>query len=378
MKSFLIVSWTLLVAVVAFSAGRWMQDESISQTDTGVITSSEAAASPIVPLEKETVVNAQHNPQKAPSPSGKSSYATDYQQLQLLIALAATNPQLAMEKAQAFKGAIKAKAEAAVLEVWAGVDPNAAWSWVETMQPQNNVQFIKLLEVIGRNEPRTGISYTEKFVAAHRELRKDSYSALVAGLTQNGAYGLASEVVGRLDIEADTKAELMKIVVGAWATYEPQSAMQWVMTQPEETKAANIEQLGEAWSDTDPQAAVNFAATQNGATRASLLLPSFKKWLATDPAAATAWLTAAQRHKDFDEVIAEVANQPSANNSEVKAALAWAGQVHDPELRVNTVISVLSAFKQKDPKAAAAYLQEITYLTESERKRLVEDLAFEQ
>jgi len=184
-------------------------------------------------------------------------------------------------------------------------------------------------------------------------------------------------VVGRLDIEADTKAELMNIVTGAWATYEPQAAMQWVMTQPEDLKAANIERLGEAWSDADPQAAVNFAAMQNGATRTSLLLPSFKKWLITDPAAATAWLSAAQRHKDFDEVIAEVANQPSSNNSEVKAALAWAGQVHDPEVRINTVISVLSAFKQKDPKAAAAYLQEITYLTDSERKRLIEDLAFE-
>ena len=377
MKTFLIVSWTLLVAMVAFSAGRLMQDEPIAPADTGILTYSEPAPLPITPLEKVTVVNAQHNSQKTLSPSGKSSYAADYQQLQLLIALAATNPQLAMEKAQAFKGAIKAKAEIAVLEVWAGVDPNAVWTWVESKQPQNNAQFINLLEFIGRNEPRTAINYAEKFVAVHRELRKDSYSALVAGLTQNGSYSLASEVIGRLDIEADTKAELMNIVVGAWATYEPQAAMQWVMTQPEDLKAANIERLGEAWSDADPQAAVNFAAMQNGATRTSLLLPSFKKWLITDPAAATAWLSAAQRHKDFDEVIAEVANQPSSNNSEVKAALAWAGQVHDPEVRINTVISVLSAFKQKDPKAAAAYLQEITYLTDSERKRLIEDLAFE-
>jgi len=377
MKTFLIVSWTLLVAMVAFSAGRLMQDEPIAPADTGILTYSEPAPLPITPLEKVTVVNAQHNSQKTLSPSGKSSYAADYQQLQLLIALAATNPQLAMEKAQAFKGAIKAKAEIAVLEVWAGVDPNAVWTWVESKQPQNNAQFINLLEFIGRNEPRTAINYAEKFVAVHRELRKDSYSALVAGLTQNGSYSLASEVVGRLDIEADTKAELMNIVTGAWATYEPQAAMQWVMTQPEDLKAANIERLGEAWSDADPQAAVNFAAMQNGATRTSLLLPSFKKWLITDPAAATAWLSAAQRHKDFDEVIAEVANQPSSNNSEVKAALAWAGQVHDPEVRINTVISVLSAFKQKDPKAAAAYLQEITYLTDSERKRLIEDLAFE-
>ena len=178
-------------------------------------------------------------------------------------------------------------------------------------------------------------------------------------------------------IEAETKSELMNFVVGAWAAYEPQSAMQWVMTQPDELKTTAIDRLGESWSDADPQAAVNFAAgLTGGAMRESLLLPAFKKWLGADPAAASSWLAAAQPHKDFDPLINELATQPSVNNGQVKEALILAGKVQDPELRLGTVVSILSAFKQKDPTAAAAYLQDIAYLTDSERTRLGEDLAF--
>jgi hypothetical protein len=373
LKSLLIISWTLLVAAAAFTLGRVTLGDTLTQGNTEVMSVTRMAPAVIVPTANTAVPVSL---QKLPSALRNHTYAADAQQLQLLIALAATNPALAMEKTRQFNGAIKAKAEAAILEVWGSIDPNGAWNWVQLVQPENNVQLIKLLEVIGRTEPRTAMSYAEKYVESHGELRKDIYSSLVAGIIQNGAYDLAIDLVGRLAIEAETKAELTNSILSLWAAYEPQATMQWMMTQPEEVKVANIDRLGEAWADADPQGAVNFAAMQSGATRESLLLPAFKKWLATDAAAATTWLSAAQRHKDFDQIIVEVATQPSTTNTDVKAALVWAGQVHDAELRVSAVTSILSAFKQKDPHTAATYLQEITYLTDSERTRLAEDLAF--
>jgi hypothetical protein len=184
-------------------------------------------------------------------------------------------------------------------------------------------------------------------------------------------------LVERLEIEPETKAELMNLVVGAWATYEPQAAMQWVMTQPEEFKATAVATMGESWSEADPQAAVNFAAgLGSGAARDSLLQPSFKKWLALDPAAASTWLASAPPNKDLDPLISELTAQPSMNNGQVKEALTWAGKMHDPELRLSAVTSILSAFKQKDPSAAAAYLHETSYLSDTERLQLMEDLAF--
>lgn len=390
-KSLLILMWTLVVALCAFAAGRWTAPSDYAANDSIGSTHSELTlsgaadnaagnTSPSIvnsPSPSPTTATAQRNSPLTKAP-GKRSYATDFQQMQQLIALATTNPQLAMEQAQQFKGAIKAQAEAAILEIWAGLDPNAAWNWVASFQPDNNVQFIKLLESIGRYEPRTSVSLAEKFVAEHRELRKDAYLAAVTGITQAGAYSLAVDWVNGLEIEAETKVELKNFVVGAWAAYEPKSAMQWVMTQPEELQTAAIDRLSESWSDADPQAAVNFAASLNsGATRESLLLPAFKKWLATDSATATTWLASAQLNKDFDPLINELATQPSINNGQVKAALTWAGKVHDPELRLGTVTSILSAFKQKDAASASAYLQDIPYLSDAERAQLRENLAFD-
>jgi len=381
------LSWTLVVALCAFAAGRWTAPSdpiNPNNTDvaangaladyTGKVVPSAAVPAPITATAPRTQLLTQPLTQVL----GKRSYATDYQQMQQLIVLAATNPQLAMEQAQQLKGAIKAQAQTAILEVWAGLDPSAAWNWVTSFQPDNNAQFIKLLEAIGRHEPRTAVVLAEKFVAEHRELRKDAYFAAVTGLTQGGAYSLATDWVGGLELEADTKAELMNFVVGAWAAYEPQAAMQWVMTQPEELQTTAIDRLSESWSDADPQAAVNFAASlSSGANRESLLLPAFKKWLAVDSAAATSWLASAQLQKDFDLLINELATQPSVSNGQVQAALIWAGKVHDPELRFGTVTSILSAFKQKDPSAAAAYLQDIAYLSDTERAQLRENLAFD-
>jgi hypothetical protein len=383
-KSLLIFVWTLAVALSAFTAGRWTAPDNQAAVSVDVAQglvvnrdnnlSPSAAAPTASPLSGDG--SALLNKPTA-NPQAKHSYATDYQLMQQLIALAARNPQLAMEQTQQLKGALRAKAQAAILEVWGGLDPNAAWNWVQSFQPENRAQFIHLLEVIGRSEPRTAIGYAEKFVAEHRELRKDIYLAVVTGLTQSGAYGQARDLVERMEIEPDTKTELMNLVLGAWATYEPQAAMQWVMTQPEEFSSAATSRMGESWADADPQAAVNFAAgLSSGTARDSLLQPSFKKWLATDPAAAASWLASVPPHKDLDPLISELATQPGVNNGQVKEALNWAGKVQDPELRLSTVTSILSAFKQKDPSAASAYLHELTYLSDAERLQLMEDLAF--
>lgn len=197
-------------------------------------------------------------------------------------------------------------------------------------------------------------------------------------MTQAGAYSLAMDVASHLEIESETKIELMNMVVSAWAAYEPQAAMQWVMVQPEEFKLMAMEPLAESWSDTDPQAAVNFVAGLNSSAREVLLLPAFRKWLASDSAATNSWLASAPLNKDFDPIISEVATQSTSNNGQVKAALAWAGKIQNPELRISTTLSILSAFKQKEPVAAAAYLHDLSYLTDVERLQLKEDLAFVQ
>ena len=375
-KAFITGIGIVLVVVAAFAIGRWtapesnspnLADPSIGQLAFGSNSSEHLHESP--------VSNTGGLPPAATHPI-KSSYATDYTQMQSLLLLAATNPQLAMERAQKFKGAIKTKAEAAILDVWASHDPYGAWAWVESFQPGNSVQFINLLESIGRHEPQTAITYAEKYADTHRELRKDIYLSALNGITQAGAYQAAASFVDHLDIESAIKAELVNYLAAAWGTYEPQAAMQWIKTQPEELKSSAGGRLSEAWAESDPQGATHFAAAAETPDAEPILQNSFSKWLAADSAAATAWLAAAPNKKELDPLLNEVATMPAQTNGQVKTALSWAERIQDPELRLNTVTSILSAFKQQDSAAAAAYLQDITYLTDEQRVRLVDDLAF--
>ena len=385
-KPLMIGSWTLLVAIISFTAGRMAAPVyGLGAGEAGESAGAQVVIQPGLaqPRNAEVVATAGHvfNPAPAghvarPEGSGGNNYAADYQTLQALVVLAATNPALAMEKAQQFKGAIKARAESAILEVWGGIDPYGAWNWVASFQPENGQQFINLLEVIGRSQPQTAASYAEKYLASHHELRKDIYQATLTGITQAGDYRLATQLLESLALEPEVKAELTRLVISNWAAYEPRAAAQWLASQPEAAGTAALEQLGNIWADADPQGAVSFAASESGQARENLLLPSFKKWLGRDPAAATSWLSA-QRDKAMDPLLGEVATMPELVNDHVQNALTWAGKIQAPELRISTLTSILSALKQKDPQSAASYLQQVDYLTEAERSRLYEDLAFE-
>lgn len=340
-----------------------------SPIDSSLSTAPAAPAS--APIAKPTAIGSTTPISKKTT---KRSYATDHQQLQALLALAASNPQAAMESAQAFRGAIKAKAETEILDIWAAQDPSAAWNWVTSFAPDNNAHYIRLLEVIGRNEPRAAIQFAEQFVANHRELRKDIYQSLLAGIAQGGAYDQAAQVLVAAVLEPQVKAELTGALVSDWAAYEPQAAMQWLASQPGELDEAALVRLGQSWAAADPQGATQYLATMKGRVRDDLLLPSFNRWLTNDPAGAANWLAASQRDASYDPLINELVTSPGFEG-QTKTALDWTERMKDPQQRLSTLTSILSAARQRDPAAASAYLRALNYLSEAERQQLASDLA---
>ncbi len=375
--SFLAV-WTIVVAGVGFGVGRWSAPSPEPVAQVALPVDSQFTALPAVPVSAPAANSANAVVAKAAAPSSQKiirrSYASDHQQLQALLTLAASNPQAAMEAAQAFRGAIKAKAEAEILDIWAAQDPNAAWNWVTGFAPENKAHYICLLEVIGRNEPRTAIQLAEQFVAKHRELRKDIYQSLLAGIAQGGAYDQATQLLAAAALEPQVKAELTGALVSDWAAYEPQAAMQWLASQPGDLDEAALVRLGQSWSAADPQGATQYLATMKGQVRDDLLLPSFSRWLTNDPAGAANWLAASQRDASYDSLINELVTSPGFNGQE-KMALEWTERMKDPQQRLSTLTSILSATRQRDAAAATVYLRDIRYLNEAERQQLASDLA---
>lgn len=384
MSKIISVIIVLALAGASFMAGRWTapSGELSATSSTGfnlapsimAKTCSMPSLPPVVvktPAPFEGKSPDELNKKLAENKKRIPSAATQDEQQHLLEALAAIDPQAAMTQAQQLKGDRQAQAVSAVLGVWGEKDPQSAWAWVESTHPENIYQYDQLLEVFGRNNPETAARYATSLAATRPDLTQEVYLSALMGITHAGGYDTARQLVESANVSVEDRAALMNYVAGAWASYEPQAAMQWVMAQPSELQSSALVGLGESWSNVDPQAAANFASKLNGPQRQLLLQQSISKWLMDDPVAATNWLGAAENHQDYDQAIHSVATLPNLVRDNAQTALAWSERIYDSNLRVNTLQQILSDMKQKDLIGAMSYARSAPNLTAAQRTQLL-------
>ncbi|RYY03951.1 MAG: hypothetical protein EOO53_05450 [Gammaproteobacteria bacterium] len=386
MSKMLTISVAPILLLAAFGIGRWTAPDSAAPiTNSGFSlapsltgkTCNLASLPPVVvktpaPFEGKTVDEL--NKRFADNKNRIPSAATQDEQQHLLEALAAIDPQAAMAQAQQLKGDRQAQAVSAVLAAWGEKDPDAAWNWVGSTRPDNIYQYDQLLEVFGRNNPETAARYAISLAGTRPDLTQEVYLSALMGITHAGGYDTARQLVESANISTEDRTTLMNYVAGAWASYEPQAAMQWVMAQPGELQSSALVGLGESWSNVDPQAAANFASKLNGPQRQLLLQQSISKWLMDDPSAATNWLASAENHQDYDQAVHSVATLPNMVRDQTQTALAWSERIYDSNLRVSTVQQILAEMKVKDPAGATSYARSAPNLTAAQRTQLLNSL----
>jgi hypothetical protein len=386
MSKLLAIILAAVLLAVSFAVGRWTAPSAQLLTNTGSgVTSASISKTCSMPSLPPVVV-------KPPAPfEGKTpdelykkladnkkripSAATQDEQRQLLEALAAVDPQAAMAQAQQLKGDRQAQAVSAVLAIWGEKDPESAWAWVESTHPENIYQFDQLLEVFGRNNPETAASYASRLASSRPDLTQEVYLSALMGITHAGGYDTARQMVESANISTEDRATLVNYVAGAWATYEPQAAMQWVMSQSGDLQNSALIGLGESWSNVDPQAAANFASKLNSPQRQLLLQQSISKWLMDDPAGATNWLAAAENHQDYDQAVHSVATSPNMVRDHSQTALSWSERIYDSNLRMTALQQILGDMNQKDPVAAASYARSAPNLSPAQRTQLLNALS---
>lgn len=371
----------LVALAVAFAAGRWTASvppvAAVNSSLNVATTQQDKTCSlpPVVvkapaPFEKASVAELtkklQDNKTRMPSA------ATQDEQRQLLEALAAVDPLAAMTQAQQLKGDRQAQAVAAVLAVWGANDPDAAWKWVA---PDNIYQYDQLLEVFGKNDPEVAARFASNLAGTRPELTQELYLAALMGITHAGGYGTARQLVESANIGSEDRNVLMNYVAGAWATYDPQAAAQWVVGQTGDAQNSALIGLGESWSNVDPQAAANFAARLTGSPQRQLLLQqSISKWLTENPTAATNWLASAENHQDYDQAIHTLSTLPNLVRDQAPTALAWSERIYDSNLRMTAVQQILGEMKVKDPVGAVAYARNAPNFTQMQRTQLLNGL----
>lgn len=365
----------LIIGLLAFYAGRWSAPtentempsgfSSLSNTSSQSTLKSAPSASafePQAPITTNTI------------PARTSSYAADLEKMKALLMLATSNPLSALEQTHTLRGKLQHQAQTEILNIWGANDPYGAWNWVTTNNPEDTQSLVALLQVIGRTNQQLAIEFAEPFAQANPRMQKDIYLAVLEGMNQAGAYDTASLLVEYLDLDLDTKTQLMDFVAESWATYEPQAAMEWALNQPKQLATNTTGRLAATWANNDPEAAIAFANTQDGESRSALIEESFSTWVATDPSAAKAWLIASPANAETDQLINTLIQSAPANSDEITPMLNLAGRIHDPQLRINALLTLLSPIKQGSPESAKSLIQNSTFLSTQERNQLLTEL----
>lgn len=346
----------------AFFAGRWTAPQ-LSPTPEAVYQQpAEFSQAPTVPapLPAQPIIQ---QPQIANLPD-QPSYQRDWLQVQALLELAKTAPEAALEQTRQLKGELQQDAQNQILALWGQTNPALAWRWLESNQPQNNQAFIALIGAIAITQPTATLDFADRFAQSQSPIKKDIYQAGIQGLARGGHYDSAVFLLDYLDQNDGFRQDLTRALVEQWATYQPQSALEWLVQQPVQMTETPPGRAGVMPTET----AQDDAQQQQN----ELLESTYRQWLTDDEIAAASWLGSQTPSPALDSLFSQLVEQQANNPAQ---ALATAGRIQNTQRKLNSLLGLLSPIKQTDPSQASAYIDQLAYLNDSQRASLKRDLA---
>lgn len=370
MNKFVAFSLVAMGLVGAFYMGRWSAP--IPQITAH---SAPLAAKPLADISQATPTMPLANPEPPSLSADHPSYQRDWLHTQSLLTLAKNAPEAALEQTRQLKGALSGEAQQQILNLWAQTNPQAAWRWLESQQPNNSRGFIALLGGLCSYQPQACLDLADSYAGAHGEMKKDIYLAAIQGLGRGGHYDSASFLIGYLDDKEGIKAELTGALVELWGTYEPQAAAAWLSQQPSYLSSQQVGRLGAVWSASDPAGAVQYAQQLSDDARPQWLNESFGQWAQTDPQAAASWIGTQPSAPPLDPLLNQLALSLAQDPAQLRQALDLSARITEQPLKLNTLLSLLSPIRQADASQALAYIQQLDFLTDAERASLMRDLA---
>lgn len=349
----------------AFYLGRLTAPQAPSHSNHVIATPLVAST---LPVAIETPIPTQPTTQAAAPSSAQPSYQRDWLQMQALLELAKTTPEAALEQTRQLKGEIQQDAQDQILALWGQTNPAQAWRWLESNDPTNNSAFIALIGAIAITQPTATLDLADRYAQAQSPIKKDIYQAAIQGLARGGHYDSAVFLLDYLDQNDGFRQDLTRALIEQWATYQPQSALEWLVQQPVQTTETPPGRAGTMLSDMPSETAQDDAQQQQN----ELLENAYRQWLTDDEIAAASWLGSQTPSPALDSLFSQLVEQQANNPAQ---ALATAGRIQNTQLKLNSLLSLLSPIKQSDPNQASAYIDQLAYLNDSQRNSLKRDLA---
>lgn len=299
-------------------------------------------------------------------------------QRDLIIQLAASDPNLAMKMAAAQDDETKNYLISNVIAVWAANDPQGAMNWLEStnQDPRKTYYYDSALEVIAQQNPDLAVGYAEKLAGLFPEKSSGIYHTIVNGMTSAGEFERVRSLLKELPMDADTRAGLVNSAATVWAKYNAQEAGNWVLELPESEQLLPIGGLASAWASHNPAAAVQFASQiGNDENRAHYLKYAVPTWIIKDPESAKTWLSNQDSYNDYDEAILDAVSESQLTFKNPKLAAQLFGNIRDKNQLVQGLTSLMLGYKAGGlEQDGIAYLNTIPGLTDQQKQQLLQQL----
>ena len=260
----------------------------------------------------------------------------------------------------------------AVLQVWGGIDPQAALQEVKKLPEDEQLPMASAVIVGWHASGKPGVD-AHLVALGVGEPQQHAATAIARYVTlERGPRGAIDWVT---EMPAGPFRDLMhQVVVGVAGMYDPALAAEWVAPQIDDGDRSSglARRLAVRWVRSDPEAAMEWLSTlPDGGTREDGVEEAFRDWIMLAREDAIAWMEG-QLESGPPEVWLEpalviYARGPLTNRDPV-AAMELAGSLSD-ETRRNTALTyVARRWLSRDYETADAYIKQAN-LPEGVEKR---------
>ena len=189
---------------------------------------------------------------------------------------------------------------------------------------------------------------------------REEYQMLVYAWAAFGPQAALEFVSEKANSRSINRNDLLRPLVTSWASNDPDQALQWLNSLPEDMHAANLMSgLIEGWATKDPYAAAEYlqANVEPGQHRERLAGEIVSHLFKQDPMQAVTWAEAQDDLAFRGEAFEELAEDWASVNPQGLAD--WLGNYVDQPYSLEAFEDLARGWVSRDPDAATAFFQNL-------------------
>ncbi len=275
-----------------------------------------------------------------------------------LYAWGATDGPAAIAHAETLQGGRKDRFLEAALPGWAGKNPSAATTWLESLEEGDakNRQRANLVAGLADHDIALATAYAlNRATLGDKQAETYLHTVAEEELRKNGP--AAATTWGQSLPDGKLKATALTRIAEAYAGENPSAAAVWAAPFANTSYGPTVvAQIGNQWAERDPKAAVAWLSTlDEGTARSDGTYSALRGWTRRDPMAASEYLAALPPSPSKDSAVSGFARSLAREDPE--SAVIWAKTIGDESSRLKTLTRAGQSWFLRDPTQATQWLQ---------------------